>query len=254
MIERNPLMNNITILVSDLHLSDDTPQLNNIFRRALHQWCGKIDALYILGDLFEYWIGDDFRNELTEAFFHELKQFSQQTPLYVMHGNRDFLLGQAFCEATGAVLIEDPSMVTLYEQEYVLSHGDLLCTDDLPYQQFRAQSRNPMWQKMMLDKPINERKVLAMQLRQMSEGVKQTNGKTDISDATEKGVLDMISPFAQGKDKIPTLIHGHTHRPAVHEHEFEDKTFKRYVLQDWSGNKGGYLEITSVGVEIKNIP
>ena len=247
-------MKNTTILISDLHLSDDTLQLNNIFRRCLHQWRGKLDALYILGDLFEYWIGDDFRNELIDAFFHELKQFSQQTPLYVMHGNRDFLLGEGFCKATGAVLIDDPCLVTLYGQEYVLSHGDLLCTDDIPYQQFRAQSRNPMWQQMMLAKPINERKVLAMQLRQMSEGVKQTNGKTDISDATETGVIEMIKPFAQDKDTIPTLIHGHTHRPAIHEHEFEGKPFKRYVIQDWSGNKGGFLLITSEGIEIKTLP
>ena len=247
-------MDKQTIFVADMHLSDDTPQLNNIFRRCLHQWRGKIDALYLLGDLFEYWIGDDFHNELTDAFLRELKLFSNETPLYVMHGNRDFLLGQAFADSTGAQIIADPSLVTLYGQEYVLSHGDLLCTDDLAYQQFRAQSRNPVWQQGMLAKPINERKVLAMQLRQMSEGVKAANGKTELSDATEAGVQQMIAPFAEDKAAVPTLIHGHTHRPSVHEHQFNGKPFKRYVLQDWSGSKGGFLSVNKEGVTIHLLP
>lgn len=247
-------MNNKTVLISDMHLSNETAKLNNMFKQCLYQWIGKIDALYILGDMFEYWIGDDYKDQMVDSFLQGLKKFSEQTPLFIMHGNRDFLLGKAFEEATGAKIINDPTLVNLYGSEYVLSHGDLLCTDDLAYQQFREQSRDPMWQKVMLSKPLNERKILAMQLRQMSEGVKQSNGKTAISDATETGVQQMMSAFSEGKEIIPTLIHGHTHRPAIHNHELEGKAFKRYVIQDWADNKGGYLVASDQGIEVKPLP
>ncbi|WP_434777237.1 UDP-2,3-diacylglucosamine diphosphatase [Neisseria sp. Ec49-e6-T10] len=242
-----------TILMADLHLSEETPKLNKLFKQCLNEWQGKIDALYILGDFFEYWIGDDDSNPFIETVLSQLKAFAQHTPTYVMHGNRDFLLGDGFEAKTGVKIITDPSLVNLYGKEYVLSHGDILCTDDLPYQQFRAQSRNPAWQSVMLSKPLAERKVLAMQLRQMSEGVKAANGKTSISDATEVGVEQLMKPFIEGKASAPTFIHGHTHRPDIHEHSIAGHAFKRYVLQDWYSEKAGYLVVSEGSVDVKEL-
>ena len=244
-----------TIFISDMHLSEQTPKLNMLFLQCLHQWRDRIDTLYILGDMFEYWIGDDVHNELIDTLIHEIKQFTQSTPLMIMHGNRDFLLGQVFSNATGAQLIEDPTLITLYGNRYLLTHGDLLCTNDTAYQQFRIQSRNSLWQQAMLAKPIPERIALAKQLRTLSESSHQTQDETTgYGDVTDTGIEQMMAPFCQNQEKPPTMIHGHTHRPAIHDHLLYGKQpFKRYVLQDWNGEHGGYIQISETGIEVKSL-
>ncbi len=234
---------NQTIMIADLHLATDTPALNTLFAQKLQDWAGQIDALYILGDLFDAWIGDDDDSPFIQDQLQLLHHFSLRTPLYVMRGNRDFLFGPSFAQKTGAQLLEEPHSLTLYGRDYVLCHGDSLCTDDLAYQQFRLQARNPQWQAMILSKPLAERRLLAAQIRQMSEGAKAENGKTDISDATETGVQSLMTEHP-GAD----LIHGHTHRPAVHQHTVSGQSIQRFVIQDWYDDQGGYLVVDTNGV------
>lgn len=241
-------MNTQTILISDLHLSPEVPALNELFFRSLKEWQGKIDALYILGDFFDVWIGDDDDGPFIQSIIDALAAFTRDTPVFVQHGNRDFLLGKAFAEKAGVALLPEQYVAELYGKSYLLVHGDELCTDDVAYQQFRAQSRNPMWQAAVLMKPLAERRMLAGQIRMMSETKKNAEGKSEISDATEAGVQALLQKYAD--KKITALVHGHTHRPAVHEHMFDGALIKRYVLQDWEGDKGGYLDINDKG-EIK---
>jgi len=241
-------MNQTTIMIADLHLATETPALNTLFAQKLQDWQGQIDALYILGDLFDAWVGDDDDSPFIQQQLQLMHDFIQHTPLFVMRGNRDFLFGSAFAEKTGATLLEDPHALTLYGQDYVLCHGDALCTDDLAYQQFRLQARNPQWQAMILSKPLAERRLLAAQIRQMSEGAKADNGKTAISDATEAGIQALMAPYPGAH-----LIHGHTHRPAVHEHSVASQAIKRFVIQDWYDNEGGYLMIDANGVHAETL-
>ncbi len=242
---------NTTILISDLHLSEHTPALNQLFKQCLNQWQGRIDSLYILGDFFDVWIGDDDDNNFIREIKSLLKQFTSHTPIYFMHGNRDFLLGKQFAAETDIKLLEAPQLVNLYGQNYLLVHGDELCTDDIAYQQFRAQSRNPLWQMAVLHKPIAERRMLAGQIRQMSETRKNSEGKSEISDVTENGIEALIS--TQNHQTLPTLIHGHTHRPAIHEHSYLNQPFKRYVIQDWANDHGGYLAVDAQGVHVHEL-
>lgn len=246
-------MSRETLIIADLHLSETTPKLNAYFRGCLQTWQGKIDALYILGDLFEIWVGDDDDSHFIATQLATLKEFSLYTPLFIMRGNRDFLLGETFAQQVGATLITDPYPLILYNQPYLLTHGDILCTDDLAYQQFRTQTRNPIWQQAMLAKSLSERHLLATQIRQMSEGNKIENGKNSISDATETGIQQIMQNTITD-NSLPTLIHGHTHRPAIHKHQLNNQTFKRYVIADWFESpdtiQGGFLTIDQVGVNI----
>ncbi|MBM2884467.1 UDP-2,3-diacylglucosamine diphosphatase [Chromobacterium phragmitis] len=225
--------------ISDLHLADDTPALNQLFLDTLAAWRGRIEALYILGDLFEYWVGDDDDSAYLEAPLAAMRAFAAQTPLYVMRGNRDFLLGAGFEQRSGAALLDDPTLMEAYGQRILLCHGDALCTDDVAYQQFRAVSRNPQWQQAMLARPLVERHAIARQARQQSEMNKQQTGLSAISDVTETAVRELLAAHAW-----PTLIHGHTHRPAHHRHGASN----RWVIQDWHGETGGYLALDDAGI------
>ncbi len=236
---------NQTIFIADLHLSPETPKLNMKFMQALSTWLGKIDALYILGDLFDAWVGDDNHHFVTDEIIQAMHAFSKTTPIWVMHGNRDFLLGNDFSKRSGAGLLADPSVVDLYGQSYVLSHGDLMCTDDVEYQAFRAQARNPMWQQAILAKPLVERRLLATQIRQMSESKKNSDGLTEISDVTDAGVQALMSDLVQ--DNAIHLIHGHTHRPNTHIHQVNGINVTRHVIQDWHDDMAGYLALSSDG-------
>lgn len=238
-----------TLFIADLHLSEHTPELNALLTGCLKNWQGTIDALYILGDFFDVWVGDDDDSEFIRSIKAQLKTFSARTPVYLMHGNRDFLLGSHFAAETGIQLLPARARLNLYGRDYVILHGDELCTDDLPYQQFRAQSRSPLWQAAMLSKPLAERRLLAGQIRQMSETRKNAEGKSEISDVTEAGIQTLMARFAA--DPMPTLIHGHTHRPAIHKHQYQGRPFRRYVLQDWYDQCGGYLQVDNQGVQTK---
>ncbi|KZE25919.1 UDP-2,3-diacylglucosamine diphosphatase [Crenobacter luteus] len=233
-----------THFISDLHLCEATPALNRLFVDTLAAWRGRIDALYILGDLFEYWVGDDDDSPFKREMLAAMKAFAAETPLYVMHGNRDFLLGQGFETESGATLLPEPTEVELYGRRYLLCHGDALCRDDAAYQQFRAMVRNPAWQQALLAKPLAERHAIAAQIRAASEMKKQETGLDDLGDVTELAVLELLAAH-----DAPTLIHGHTHRPARHDHALPDgRAAERWVIADWHDGAGGYLVVDADGV------
>ena len=230
--------------ISDLHLSEEVPALNRLFTHTLAKWRGNIEALYILGDLFEYWVGDDDASPFLDSMLGALKNFSSATPLFVMHGNRDFLLGEGFCQTSGATLLADPVEIEAHGRKILLSHGDALCTGDVPYQQFRQMSRNPAWQQGLLAKPLAERHVMARQIRAMSETKKLENGLTDISDVAVNAVIQLLAAHPGA-----ILIHGHTHRPAQHTHTLPDgSTTERWVITDWHASQGGYLALDEHGI------
>jgi UDP-2,3-diacylglucosamine hydrolase len=230
-------------LIADLHLSEDTPDLNRLFRHTLALWQGRIDALYIVGDLFEYWVGDDDDSPFLRETLAALHAFADKTPLFVMHGNRDFLLGDGFARASGAILIDDPHPLAVGQARYLLSHGDALCTDDKAYQQFRAQSRHPAWRQAMLARPLSERHQIARMARIESEASKRQTGLTALSDVTDQAVLELLD-----RHDWPLLIHGHTHRPACHVIEKDGRETQRWVIADWHDGQGGYLVIDAHGV------
>ncbi len=228
-----------TLFVSDLHLDPERPAVTELFLGFLEQHAGKADALYILGDLFEAWIGDDDLSALNQAVCAGLKACAGQgTPVYVMHGNRDFLLGERFARLAGCMLLEDPAVIDLYDTPTLLMHGDLLCTDDTEYMKFRATVRDPAWQAALLAKPLGERRRMAQEMRQASRA--QTGGKPEaIMDVNDQAVTDCMH-----RHGVSRLIHGHTHRPATHELSLDGQPAQRIVLGDWY-EQGSVLECTA---------
>jgi UDP-2,3-diacylglucosamine hydrolase len=218
-----------TLFISDLHLSEDTPNTTQFFHEFAKQIGPDTEALYILGDLFEYWAGDDdlksaFHVEITAA----LKKLTKQgTLVYIMHGNRDFLMDKQLAKACNATLLADPTLIDLYGVPTLLTHGDTLCTDDTAYLAFRQQVRNASWQKQFLAQPLAHRKAQIEQLRARSESEKQHKAMS-IMDVNLQAVNDMLHEY-----NYPRIIHGHTHRPAHHLHHIEGHTCDRWVLGDW---------------------
>ena len=196
------------------------------------------DALYILGDLFESWVGDDgLELPFNKRVAEDLTRAARATPMFFMHGNRDFLVARRFSDETGVRLIEDPAIVDLYGRRTLLMHGDTLCTDDVQYQAFRKQVRDPRWQQAVLSRPLAERLAMARGLRGESEGAKQ--GKSmEIMDVSPTAV-----EAAFRDNDCDLLIHGHTHRPMRHVHDVDGRERERWVLTDWY-ERGGYLEVT----------
>lgn len=235
-----------TLFIADLHLSDDTPELNRLFLQFLQEQQGRADALYILGDLFEVWLGDDILSDIAVEAAAALKTFGRTAPVYFICGNRDFLLGQNYAERAGVTLLPDIREIELYGTHYLISHGDEMCTDDVSYQRFRRIIRQPWLQKLLLALPQSRRRKIAAKIRAASKQKKQAMGHTPVSDVTGQGVQTALDHHPQTE----ALIHGHTHRPAVHEHGFNGRTVKRYVLPDWYGGSGGYLKVSPAGVEM----
>lgn len=225
-----------TRFIADLHLEEARRDITDAFLGFLPRYAHGIEALYILGDFFEAWIGDDERTPLQEEVAEALRQTrASGTRLYLMHGNRDFLIGQNFCERVGAELLDEPTVIDLYGEPTLLMHGDSLCTADVEYQKFRANMRNPQWQQAFLQRPLADRQLVARQMREISQA-KNQGKKQDIMDVTpEEVVADMEHHGVQ------QLIHGHTHRPAVHELEANGRPAKRYVTGDWH-EKAWYIE------------
>lgn len=220
-----------TRFISDLHLEESRPDITAAFLAFLKDKAIGIDALYILGDFFEAWIGDDEHTLLQETVAAALSEVKTSgTAIYFMHGNRDFLIGEDYCSRAGTTLLEDPSVVELYGTSYLLMHGDSLCTADVEYQKFRANMRNPQWQQMMLQRPLEDRKKMARQLREISMAKNQ--GKEEsIMDVTPEEVVRELE--AHG---VHNMIHGHTHRPAIHSLTVNASPAKRIVLGDWHEN------------------
>ncbi len=222
-----------TLFISDLHLSAERPAITRLFIDFLKNRASQAQALYILGDLFEAWLGDDLVPPEYQAAIAAVKQLTDSgVPVYVMYGNRDFLMRDAFERMTGAVLLADESIIDLYGTPTLLLHGDTLCTDDIKYQKFRQMVRNPQWQDELLVRSPEERLALAKQYREMSKA--EMAGKQEaIMDVNQDAVQD-----AMRRTNVMQLIHGHTHRPDTHCFELDGQSVRRIVLGDWyqSGN------------------
>ena len=231
-----------TLFISDLHLCADRPHINQQFFDFLSRTAPHAEALYILGDLFEYWVGDDdLADPLNAAVAAALWPLRDKgVTLYLMHGNRDLLLGKEFTRRSRAESIADPVLLELYGTRTLIMHGDTLCTDDVEYQKFRTYARNPENQAKFLAQPIARRKEQILGLRADSESAKQ--GKTgQIMDVTPATVEQTLRDFG-----YPRLIHGHTHRPARHLHVVDGHNCERWVLNDWY-ERGGYLRCDAGG-------
>jgi len=240
-----PAESGASLFVSDLHLAADTPAVTARFLAFLRDIAPQADALYLLGDLFEAWVGDDdLASPPHAAVAAALKALGETgVRIFVLHGNRDFLLGPGFSAASGATLLDEPAIIDLCGTHTLLLHGDSLCTDDVTYQQFRAQMRDPAWQQALLMRPLNERRQLVRQLRAQSEMAK--DGKTmAIMDVNPDAVTNTLR--ASGCTR---LIHGHTHRPSHHALEVDGRHCERWVLTDWDGVRGGYLRCSATGCE-----
>lgn len=236
-----------SLLISDLHLCDSRPAITAQFLGFLQQQASQAEALYILGDFFEYWAGDDDLAQ-HQPIIQALHTLSEQgTRLYFMHGNRDFLIGEAFAAAAGLALLPDPTLVTLYGKRVLLSHGDALCTDDIAYQAFRRQVRAPAWQQTFLQQPLPARKAQIEALRQRSEHEK--SGKEEsIMDVNAEAVTALLREY----DYPELLIHGHTHRPALHTLEVDGHRTDRWVLGDWY-EQGSCLVVDRQGVRNQSL-
>ncbi len=233
-----------TLFISDLHLEPQKPAIVQAFVQFATEKTQHIDALYILGDFFEAWIGDDFENAFADALKNTLKSISSRgVPVFFMHGNRDFLIGELFAEQTGCTLLPDPTIIDLYGTPTLLMHGDTLCTDDIAYQQFRTMVRNPNWQQELLSKSIAERLAIAQNLRDISK--EKTSEKTaEIMDVNPDEVLRVMEQY-----QVQRLIHGHTHRPATHQLIANGLPAQRTVLGDW-GSDGWYLKVSKAQTDL----
>lgn len=238
-----------TLFISDLHLASERPVINQRFFEFLRCEAAQADALYILGDLFEYWIGDD---ELEAADADPLARevaaalarlAAGGVRLAILHGNRDFLLAEGFMRTTGATLLPDPTRLDLEGTPTLLMHGDTLCTDDLAYQRFRAEARTQGWQARMLAQSLAERRRMLATLRERSEQVKQATPMA-IMDVNPEAVTQAFRSHA-----VRRLIHGHTHRPGRHVHEVDGERCERWVLPDWY-EAGGYLAVDPDGARL----
>ena len=238
-----------TLLISDLHLCPSRPQTSRLFRDFLSGPARQAEALYILGDLFEYWAGDDDLDDPFNAGISaELRNLSDSgVPLFFMAGNRDFLAGERFARAAGLTLLPDPALVEVAGTTALLMHGDTLCTDDAAYQVFRAEVRSPEWRQAFLALPLAQRKAQIEALRRESEAQKQIK-PLDIMDVNLDAVLQTLTSH-----RCARLIHGHTHRPAHHRLEIEGDTRERWVLPDWYV-KGGYLSCDTGGCWLLDWP
>ncbi len=230
-----------TLFISDLHLAEERPATTERFARFLAEEVPGADALYILGDLFEYWVGDDGLGlEFPARIAELLRPAARAAPAFFMHGNRDFMVASGFARATGVRLIPDPTVIDLYGERVLLMHGDTLCTGDHAYLAFRAQVRDPAWQAAALARSLEERIAVAQDMRARSEDAK--GGKAEaIMDVAPEAVE---AAFAAAGCRV--MVHGHTHRPARHEHRVAGRPCVRWVLPDWYGT-GGYLEATPAG-------
>jgi UDP-2,3-diacylglucosamine hydrolase len=227
----------LILFISDLHLSPRSPGATRLFLQFLAGRARQAEALYILGDLFETWIGDDDIDEPYHAEIVSALRAASDAGLKisVMHGNRDFLLGSGFTAASGTLLLKDPYVLSTAEWQFVLSHGDALCLDDSAYMAFRAQVRSPEWQATLLAKPLGERRAIAAHMREVSESSQRgkDNPYTDLQAAATDDFLR--------EHGYATFIHGHTHQPATHDHIVDGIHVERWVMSDWHEDSGECL-------------
>ncbi|MDB6144328.1 MAG: lpxH [Pseudomonas sp.] len=232
------------LLISDLHLEEQRPDITRAFLDLLDGRARGAEALYILGDFFEAWIGDDAMSPFQLSICQGLRTLSDSgTKIFLMHGNRDFMIGRAFCKAAGCTLLSDPSVVQLNGEPVLLMHGDSLCTRDEAYMRMRRYLRNPLTLFVLRHLPLRTRHKLARKLR--NESRTQTKMKAnDIVDVTPEEVPRIMAHYG-----VHTLIHGHTHRPAIHKLQVGDEPAKRIVLGDWD-KQGWALQVDEQGFQL----
>lgn len=232
------------LLISDLHLDEERPDITRAFLRFIEEKAPAAEALYILGDFFEVWIGDDAMTDFQREIASALKQLADQgTRIYLMHGNRDFMLGKAFCQLAGCNLLKDPTLLEHAGEQILLTHGDSLCTDDRDYQRMKRLLRNPLSLFILRNLPLKTRQKLAGGLRNQSR-TRTRMKATDITDVNPAAVQQCMQRFA-----VRTLIHGHTHRPAIHTLD----NGQRIVLGDWD-QQGWYVQLDRHGLQLESFP
>ncbi len=237
-----------TLFISDLHLEPGRPEIGEQFLAFLAGPAREADALYILGDLFEAWIGDDDPNPYYATMKAAIRELADSgVPVFFMHGNRDFMIGDAFAAETGVTLLDDPQLIDLYGEKVLISHGDALCTDDIEYQQVRAMTRNPDWKAMMMAKSIEERIAFALQAREQSQAKHQAM-EEEIVDVNQDAVEQTVR-----EHEVDVLLHGHTHRPAVHPFHVDERPVHRIVLGDWY-EQGSLVEWDEDGPRLDELP
>lgn len=236
-----------TLLISDLHLDASRPYITRLFVDFVRNEAAQANALYILGDLFEAWIGDDAVDETAHQVAATLADLHERgVPCFFIHGNRDFLIGDAYARRARMTFLPDPCVVELDGERVLLMHGDTLCTDDAPYQAFRAQAHTPAWQRAFLQRPIAQRQAFAEQAR--AESTRYTRAVDDaITDVNAEAVLTAIRQHG-----VKRVIHGHTHRPAVHPIDLDGVPAERIVLGDWY-EQGSVLRLEHGRFALANI-
>ncbi len=234
------------LFISDLHLEAERPDITRAFLHFLEQRASQAEALYILGDVFEVWIGDDGMDEFQRSIAAALRRLSASgTRIYLMHGNRDFLIGRRFCREAGCQLLREGSVVELYGERVLLLHGDSLCTRDASYQRLRKRLRNPLSLWLLRNLPLSTRRKLARKLRDASR-MRTREKAAEIVDVTPEAVPQVMAVHG-----VHTLIHGHTHRPAVHQLQIGGQHAQRIVLGDWD-HQGWVLVVDPQGYRLES--
>ncbi len=244
-----------TLFISDLHLDPERPEITRLFGEFIDGEARGADALYILGDLFEAWVGDDDPSELGAFVVAKLRALADGgVPVFFQHGNRDFLVGTAFAQRAGVQLLPENAIVMLQGKPMLLMHGDTLCTDDIAYQAFRAQTRNPTWRAHFLAQPLAARLAFAAQARAASQQRQQAMKQDDrahfetVTDVAPDAVRETFARYG-----VDTIIHGHTHRPAIHALDVGGRARRRIVLGDWY-TQGSVLRVDADGAALSVMP
>jgi UDP-2,3-diacylglucosamine hydrolase len=237
-----------TLFISDLHLDASRPRITDLFLDFLKHEPRDADGLYILGDFFEVWLGDDDPDPHHDRVMADVRELSDSgVPVYFMHGNRDFLIGEDFARRTGVKLLSEPTVIELSGTPTLLMHGDTLCTDDVEYQAFRKMVRDPARQRAFLASPLAERRAFAEQARSASKHSTAQKSET-IMDVNQQAVETVMRQHA-----VNRLIHGHTHRPAVHKFQSDGKNKTRFVLGDWY-HQGSILRVDESEPVLETLP
>lgn len=240
-----------TLFISDLHLDPSRPAITELFLDFLRDEARQAEALYILGDLFEAWIGDDTPSSAADEVALALRELSDAgVPVYFIRGNRDFLLGNDYAARAGMRILPDPAVIELYGKPVLLQHGDLLCTDDTAYQAFRTQTRDPAFQAQFLSQPLQARIAFAQQARAASQARQsemKEGDRAQFETVTDVAPDEVASTFQ--RYGVDTMIHGHTHRPAIHPLKVGERDCTRIVLGDWY-EQGSVLRVDADGFKL----
>lgn len=236
-----------TLFTSDVHLHPQRPAIQNTFSRFLLDIAPSADALYILGDLFEYWLGDDDLDSPYSIILEWLHKASRMTPIYFIAGNRDFLIGKKFLKKNGCRLLPQYETINLYGRDTLITHGDTLCTDDTDYQNFRKMVRNAEWTNRVMQMPLAKRKIYFHSLRKESKACNVIK-PIEIMDVNQREVERVMS-----EARVDLLIHGHTHRPAIHHFQADSIEMTRIVLGDWYEHGSILYYFDNASYELKTL-